>query len=163
RCGARHCASPDRRHLRCRCRARPRTEAADRDRRRSDRCGPPRCRAGFLPRAPEVADPRPNLGPPASDRSWLPPPSSYDAYALLPSLAGAVFPDSDGVAPQSSFSLTFFTSCPFIRTTTATGRPPSSIGSTLTARYPAFALTALSTAASSVCLALVMAALCACA
>ena len=39
-----------------------------------------------------------------------------------------------GVPPQSSLSVIFFTSSPFIRTTTATGRPPSSSGVTLTAR-----------------------------
>ncbi len=39
-----------------------------------------------------------------------------------------------GDPPQSSFSVIFFTSSPFIRTTTATGRPPSSAGVTLTAR-----------------------------
>src|SRR5271166_6908876 len=61
---------------------------------------------------------------------------------------------------QSSFSVIFFTSPPSIRVTDATGWPPSSIGTALTARNPLLALTALATASASDSLAFPMASPC---
>src|SRR5262249_51987774 len=64
-------------------------------------------------------------------------------------------------ATQSRLSLTSFVPVAFSRTIVATGFPSLSSGTTLTARYPAFAVTAFSVAACRLFFALAMASLCA--
>src|SRR5262249_37412387 len=64
---------------------------------------------------------------------------------------------------QSSFCATVLESAPMTSVTCATGWSPSSLGIALTARKPLLTAIAATTAARSVCFALLMAAFCACA